>query len=81
MTASFAGVGMLVGALGPVLGIDGDTVRTLGAAMLIAFAVVMLVPAQGERFSRWMLPVAGSANAMSAKLDSTSLVGAALLGA
>lgn len=81
MTASFAGVGMLVGALGPVLGIDGDTVRTLSAAMLIAFAVVMLVPAQGERFSRWMLPVAGSANAMSAKLDSTSLVGAALLGA
>lgn len=81
MTASFAGVGMLVGALGPALGIDGDTVRTLGAAMLIAFAVVMLVPALGARFSQWMLPVAGSANAMSAKLNSASLVGAALMGA
>lgn len=81
MTASFAGIGVLLGALGPVLGIDGDSVRTAGAAMLIAFALVMLVPALSDRFSRWLLPVASSANAASAKLNSGSLSGALALGA
>lgn len=80
MIASFAAIGMLLGALGPALGIDADTVRTAGAAMLIAFALVMLVPALGERFTRWMLPIATTANAASAKLDGGSVVGALLLG-
>lgn len=62
------------------LGIDADTVRTAGAAMLIAFALVMLVPALGERFTQWMLPIASTANAASAKLDGGSVVGALLLG-
>ena len=31
MTASFVGIGMVLGALGPALGIDADTVRTAGA--------------------------------------------------
>lgn len=81
MTASFAAIGMLLGALGPALGIDSDTVRTAGAAMLIAFALVMLVPALGERFTQWMLPIASSANAASARLDAGSLLGALALGA
>ena len=80
MTASFAGIGMALGALGPALGIDADTVRTAGAAMLIAFALVMLVPALGELFTQWMLPIASTANAASAKLDSGSLFGALALG-
>jgi cytochrome c biogenesis protein CcdA len=80
MTVSFAGIGILLGSIGPALGIDSDTVRTAGAALLIAFALVMLVPALGERFTRWMLPIASSANAASARLDSGSLVGALLLG-
>ncbi len=80
MIGSFAAIGMLLGALGPALGIDADTVRTAGAALLIAFALVMLVPALGEHFTRWMLPIASSANAASARLDSGSLTGALLLG-
>jgi len=80
MTVSFAGIGMLIGALGPALGIDGDTVRTAGAAMLIAFALVMLVPALGERFTQWMLPIASTAHAASARLDGGSLFGALALG-
>lgn len=80
MTISFAMIGMLLGALGPALGVDGDSVRTGGAAMLIAFALVMLIPALGERFTQWMLPIASSANAASAKLDGGSLLGALLLG-
>jgi cytochrome c-type biogenesis protein len=80
MTGSFALIGMLLGALGPALGVDSDTVRTAGAAMLIAFALVMLVPSLGARFTQWMLPIASSANAASAKLDGGSLAGALLLG-
>lgn len=81
MTISFALIGMLLGALGPALGIDGDTVRTAGAALLIAFAVVMLVPALGDRFSRWMLPIANQAQNASTRLDGRSLTSALLLGA
>lgn len=80
MVASFAAIGMALGALGPALGLDADTVRTAGAAMLIAFAIVMLVPALGERFTRWMLPIASTANAASTRLNGGSLVGALLLG-
>ncbi|CAM5367786.1 cytochrome c biogenesis CcdA family protein [Eoetvoesiella caeni] len=80
MIASFAGIGMLLGALGPALSIDADTIRTGGAVMLIAFALIMLIPALGERFTQWMLPIASTANAVSAKLDGGSLFGALLLG-
>jgi cytochrome c-type biogenesis protein len=80
MIVSFATIGMLLGAVGPALGIDGDTVRTAGAVMLIAFALVMLVPALGERFTGWMLPIATTANAASARLDQGSMLGALMLG-
>ena len=80
MIASFAGIGMVLGAIGPALGIDGETVRTAGAVLLMAFALVMLVPALGERFTGWMLPLASTANAASARLDSGSLAGALALG-
>jgi len=81
MTLSFAALGVFLGALGPALGVDSSTVRTAGAAMMIAFALVMLVPALSERFSRWMLPIANGANAASARLDGGSLGSALLLGA
>ncbi len=80
MTTSFAAIGMLLGALGPALGIDGDSVRTAGAAMLIAFALVMLVPALGARFSAWMLPIANTANTASTRLNGGSMFSALLLG-
>lgn len=80
MAITFAGIGIFLGALGPALNIDADAVRVAGAVMLVAFALVMLVPALGERFSRLMLPIASSANAASSHLDSGSLWGALLLG-
>ncbi len=77
MAASFATIGL---ALGAALGIDTDSVRHFGAALLIAFAAVMLVPALGRRFSALMLPIASSANAASGRLDAGSLGGAFVLG-
>jgi cytochrome c-type biogenesis protein len=81
MMLSFACIGVVLGALVPALGIDADSIRVAGAAMLIAFALVMVVPALGERFSRWMLPIASAANAASTRLDGGSLLSAAALGA
>ena len=80
MAISFALIGLLIGALGPALGIDSDSVRIFGAVLLIVFGLVMLVPALNRRFSEWMLPIASTANAASARLDGGSLGGALLLG-
>lgn len=80
MAISFALIGIILGALGPALGIDSDSVRLFGAWLLISFGLVMLVPALNRRFTEWMLPIASSANAASAKLDGSSLSGALLLG-
>ncbi|WP_237046297.1 cytochrome c biogenesis CcdA family protein [Aquipseudomonas alcaligenes] len=80
MAVSFALIGILLGALGPALDIDSDSVRIFGAWLLISFGLVMLIPALNRRFTEWMLPIASSANAASARLDGSSLSGAFLLG-
>ena len=80
MAASFALIGMVLGLLGPALGIDGDSVRIAGAALLVAFGIVMLVPALNDRFTRLVTPLASSANQASSRLNPNSLGGALLLG-
>lgn len=80
MAASFALIGIALGALGPALGIDSEHIRVAGAWLLIAFGLVMLVPALNARFTEWMLPIASGANAASSRLDGGSLGGALLLG-
>lgn len=80
MAISFALIGLVIGALGPALGIDSDSVRILGAVLLIVFGLVMLLPVLNRRFSEWMLPIASTASAASARLDGGSLGGALLLG-
>ena len=81
MALAFALIGLLLGALGPALGIDGDSVRIFGAWLLIGLGVVLLVPALSLRFGQWLMPLASSANDVSARLDAGSLPGALLLGA
>lgn len=80
MAGSFALIGMVVGALGPALGIDGDSVRVAGAWLLIAFGLVMLVPVLSARFSLLMTPLASAAGQASSRIDGSSLSGALMLG-
>lgn len=80
MAISFALIGLVIGALGPLLGIDSDNVRVFGALLLIAFGLVMLVPLFNRRFTEWMMPIASSANDASSRLDSGFVGGAFLLG-
>ncbi len=75
MATSFALVGLLLGALGGAVGLDADTVRAVGAAMLIAFGIVMAVPALSARFSQWMTPLATRAAGASARLDGGAVAG------
>lgn len=80
MAIAFALIGLLLGTKGPAIGLDGDHVRVFGALMLILLAQVFWIPAWSERFSRWAMPLAKSAQNASAGLDAGSLKGAFLLG-
>ena len=81
MALSFAVIGVLIGALGPVIGLDADHVRLFGAALLMGLGVMMWVPALNERFTQWMMPLASGANSVSSRLQGNTLGGALLLGA
>jgi len=81
MALSFAGIGVLVGTVGQAVGLDTDVVRIAGGWLLIAFALVMLVPAWSERFTQMMTPLASGAQAASSRLSGGSLAGALGMGA
>jgi len=80
MVASFALIGLLVGVAGPALGIDGDSIRTAGGALLLLLGAIMLVPALNEHFTRLMTPLATGADGLSSRINATSLGGSFLLG-
>ena len=80
MAITFTVIGLLVGGLGGALSLAPDDVRRVGAWLLVAFGVVIGVPALERRFSNLMTPLASSANAASARLDGGALTGAFALG-
>ena len=80
MILSFVLLGVFVGVLGDAIGLDPATVRSGAAAMLIAFGLVMLVPALNRGFNVLISPLATSASAASGDLDDGSLRGALLMG-
>ena len=80
MVISFAAIGVVVGVLGDAIGLSPDRVRVFAAGLLIAFGLVMWVPALNERFTAWVSPLASGANAASARLDGGSMWGALALG-
>jgi len=80
MVLTFTLIGVVVGALGGVLGLAPEDVRRAGAWLLLAFGVVMLVPPLERRFSAWMSPLASSADAASARLSAGALWSAFALG-
>ncbi len=81
MALSFAGVGVLLGALEPVLGFDAAHLRMGGAVLLMVMGLVICLPALHQRFTQWMTPLASGANAMSAHLQGHSVMSALMLGA
>jgi cytochrome c biogenesis protein CcdA len=80
MALSFALVGMLLGVIGPSLGLDSAHVRTAGALVLIAMGLTMWVPAWNARLTHWMQPLASSAHNASRSLDGGTWWSALMLG-
>jgi cytochrome c biogenesis protein CcdA len=72
MSLSFVALGLGVTALGPTLGLDGDTVARVAALVMVGFGMVMLVPSLSGRFST---ATAGFAARADAKIDMTSDAG------
>ncbi len=68
MSVSFVALGLGVTALGPALGLNTDTVARIAALLMVAFGLVMLVPALSGRFS---VATAGLAARADAQIDST----------
>lgn len=81
MASSFAALGLFVGTLGAELGVDSDSVRTVGGVLLLMLAGVLLLPGLQERFSLWMTPLATGAQNWSSLLSGASWASAFGLGA
>jgi cytochrome c-type biogenesis protein len=85
LSLSFVALGLGVTAIGPALGLDSDLVARAAALVMVAFGLVMLVPAFSQRFAA---VTAGLANRADAQIDQTTdaglggqFVSGALLGA
>jgi len=72
LSVSFVALGLGVTALGPALGLDGDSVARTAALVMVAFGLVMVVPAFSQRFST---ATAGFAARADAQIDQTSDAG------
>ena len=85
MSVSFVVFGVTVTAFGHLIGLDQDRLADIGAVMMIAFGIVLLVPAFSRRFEMATAGVAGGADARINDLDSGNLqgqfLGGLLLGA
>lgn len=81
MALSFALIGMGLGWLGPVLGIDTEDVRFVGGALLVFLGLVMWLPAASAQFALWMQPLATHANQLSTHFNAGSNIGVLGLGA
>lgn len=72
LSTSFVVLGLGITALGPALGLDGDTVARTAALLMVAFGLVMIVPAFSQQFST---ATAGFAARADAQIDQTSDAG------
>jgi cytochrome c biogenesis protein CcdA len=81
MALSFALIGMGLGWLGPLLGVDTEDVRFVGGALLVLLGLVMWLPAASAQFALWMQPLATRANHLSNQFNAGSNTGALGLGA
>lgn len=80
MATSFAVLGLFIGTLGEGLGLDTDTFRILGGVVLVALALVMVVPQFNERFTLLMTPLSTGAQGLSSRFSGASLGSAFVLG-
>lgn len=85
MSVSFVTIGMLIATVGYAIGLTEDIMSKVGASLMIAFGLVLLVPAFAHRFEMAAAGFSGSAGQRMQETDTNSLfgqfLGGALLGA
>lgn len=80
LTASFTLIGVPVLAFGFSLGVDTEAVRQLGAYFLIAFGIILAVPALQSFTATKLAPLVSGAGEMAAKITAPGLVGQFTIG-
>lgn len=85
LSASFVVLGVTLARLGPALGVTPEAVSAAAALTMVAFGLVLLVPALNSRFATATAGLASGADGRMSRLDLTSprglLLGGVLLGA
>jgi cytochrome c-type biogenesis protein len=85
MSTSFIVFGVFVTAFGSTIGLTQDLLAQIGAVMMIAFGVILLVPMFARRFETATAGLASGADGQMNKIDASDLkgqfVGGLLLGA
>lgn len=85
MSVSFVAFGLFVTAFGPAIGLTQDLVAQIGAVVMIAFGVVLVVPMFARRFEMATAGIASGADSRMNTVDATGkkgqFTGGLLLGA
>jgi cytochrome c-type biogenesis protein len=81
LTLSFTVVGLFLAVLGARLGLDPDTFRLVGAVVLAAFGVVLLLPKLQELFARFASGFSNSGAQLLARVSVGGLTGQFMVGA
>lgn len=77
---SFAVIGTLVASVGFAVGIDQEVLRQFAAVVLLAFALILLVPALQERFAVFASGLSSAGNGMLSRVNTKGLAGQFILG-
>src|SRR5262249_3918629 len=81
MSATFAGIGLLVFGAGSAFGISGDAIRATAAALMTLFGALMLFAFLGERFASAGAPLTAYFNRALERVSPKGLAGQFGLGA
>lgn len=80
LALSFSGIGLFLATLGASLGIDPDTFRIVGAIILAAFGLILLVPRLQSSFAAATGSLGNSGNRLISRLTIDGLAGQFLVG-
>lgn len=80
LALSFTIVGLFFATLGASLGLDPGTFRTVGAVILAAFGLILLVPKLQTLFARATSSLSNSGNQLLARVTLDGLTGQLLIG-
>lgn len=80
LAVSFVGIGLFIATIGYSLGFDGGLFRIIGAALLIALGLVLLLPALQTQFTVVAGPISGWTDSRFGGFATTGLRGQFALG-